>query len=130
MEELKAAVISAPVLKAPEYNLEDRPFVLRTDACETGAGSVLEQEDINGNRRPCRFDSKWFSDGEMKYSIPKKELYAVVFGLKKNRVHLYGQQFILEVDAQCLIGMLNKPDLPDAAMTHWLAWAKLFVFEV
>ena len=60
----------------------------------------------------------------------KKKLYAIVFGLKKNRVHLYVQRFILEVDAQCLIGMLNKPDLSDAAMTCWLAWVKLFDFEV
>ena len=95
MKRLKEAVTKSPILKAPEYNEADRPFFLRTDASDKGVGSVLEQCDRQGNRRPCRFDSRWFSPAERKYSIPKKELYAIVFGLKKNRVHLYGQRFIL-----------------------------------
>ena len=48
MNELKAAVCSAPILKAPEYNVPNRPFILWTDACDTGAGSILEQEDSVG----------------------------------------------------------------------------------
>jgi len=53
MKKLKEAVTRSPVLKAPEYNDAKRPFFLRTDASDKGVGSVLEQCDIEGNRRPC-----------------------------------------------------------------------------
>lgn len=40
-QELKKALISAPVLSYPNF---DRPFQIDTDACEFGVGAVLSQD--------------------------------------------------------------------------------------
>ena len=52
--------------------------------------------------------------------------------LKKVRSWLYGVKFILETDANVLVAQLNQSasDLPGALVTRWLAWIRLFDFEV
>jgi len=50
------------------------------------------------------------------------------------RAHLwlYGRYFTIETDAQTLVWLLNQPpnDLPNAMMTRWLAYIRLFDFHV
>lgn len=52
--------------------------------------------------------------------------------LKKFRFWLYGQHFTLETDAQTLVWLLNQPlnDLPNAMMTRWLTYIRLFVKHI
>ena len=52
--------------------------------------------------------------------------------LQKLRYWLYGVHFILETDANTLVAQLNRAatDLPGALVTRWLAWIRLFDFEV
>ena len=52
--------------------------------------------------------------------------------LKKFRFWLYGRHFLLETDAQTLVWLLNQPpnDLPNAMMTRWLTYIRLFDFDV
>jgi hypothetical protein len=47
VEELKAALISSPVLIRPD---QDKPFILVTDASDFAVGGSLEQEDAQGER--------------------------------------------------------------------------------
>ena len=48
------------------------------------------------------------------------------------RCWLYGVHFILETDAKVLTAQLSRAatDLPGALVTRWLAWIRLFDFEV
>ena len=52
--------------------------------------------------------------------------------LRKFRTYLYGVRFILELDANTLVAQLNRSatDLPGALVTRWLAWIRLFDFDV
>ena len=45
---------------------------------------------------------------------------------------LYRVYFILEINAKTLLYQLNLPtvDLPGALITRWIAWIRLFDFEV
>src|SRR5271163_804850 len=52
-------------------------------------------------------------------------------GLKKLRFWLYGRYFTVFTDSQSLVWLLNQPpnDLPNAMMTRWLSYIRLFDFD-
>src|SRR5438477_8431755 len=56
----------------------------------------------------------------------------VLKALKKFRFWVYGRFFRVETDAQTLVWLLNQPPngLPNAMMTRWLTFIRLFDFEV
>ena len=126
MNELKNALTTAPILRPPRYGDRERPLILATDASPYGSGWMLGQEDEDGRRYACRFGSKTFNDRERRYGQIKRELLGVCHALKRERHYLYGQEFILEVDAVPLVGIINNPDLPDAAMARWVAFIRTF----
>ncbi|OMJ16744.1 Transposon Tf2-11 polyprotein, partial [Smittium culicis] len=127
---LKALVSTAPILKAPNYTKNPGKFILTVDASPVGAGGVLQQEDEKGDRKPCRFESYCFSARERRYSQIKRELFAMMKIIKKLRMYLYGVHFLLETDCRPLIGLLNKPDLPNDAASRWIGYILQFDFEI
>ena len=73
-EELKRSLISAPVLKFPEFK---KPFEVHIDASDFAIGGVLMQEG-----RLVAFESKKHSDVERRWPTHEKEMWAVVHCLK------------------------------------------------
>ena len=71
-------------------------------------------------------------DAEKKYDAVKLECHSLLKALKKFRFWLFGRHFFVETDAQTLVWLLNQPpnDLPNAMMTRWLAYIRLFDFDV
>lgn len=126
---LKAEVGQDRILAKLVYG-ESRPIFLAVDSSSIAAGLAIFQEDQHGVRQPVRFDSIPFTDVESRYSQPKLELCGVYKALRRCRIHLFGQHFTLEVDAQSIVQMLNNPELPSAPMTRWLAYIKLFDMRV
>jgi hypothetical protein len=66
---------SAPLLQHPDYS---KPFTIATDASDVALGAVLSQEG-----KPVAFLSKTFSDTERNWTIYEKELYAVIYTIRK-----------------------------------------------
>ena len=65
---------------------EKRMFVLNTDASVVAISGILHQEqEWNGRTAPrsIAYGSKVLSDTEIKYSAPKREIFAVVSFVKK-----------------------------------------------
>lgn len=77
-EELKDALINAPVLRAPVYG---GMFYLYADASGIGMGGALYQDFADG-RHPIAFWSRCYTLAENNYSVPDQELCAVVHALK------------------------------------------------
>ena len=90
---------SAPVLSTPDFA---EPFILAMDASQYGVGMVLYQK-IGGVMKFVRFGTKSLKKGQKNYPVPKRELLALLFGLKRWGELLQPQRFTVEVDHKALI---------------------------
>ena len=84
-DKLKAILKSAPVLLAPSF---DKEFKLTIDASDVGAGSVLLQEDDNGNDHPVCYYFKKFNKHQRNYSTIEKECLSLILALQHFEVYL------------------------------------------
>ena len=72
-EQLKTDLTSAPLLASPD---PDKPYELIADACGTGIGAVLLQD-----QKPIAFESRKFNDAEKNYTVTEQELLAIIHSL-------------------------------------------------
>ena len=96
---MKEALSEEPICKLPDVS---RPFVLRTDASDTGLGAVLLQEH-EGILRMVSCASKKLKGAELNYSTIEKECFAIVWGVRKFSPYLSGTQFVIQSDHQPLV---------------------------
>jgi hypothetical protein len=86
----------------------------------------------DGERHPVRYESGHWSRVEASYDTTKRECQGVLKALKKCRGWLYGVKFLLETNANVLVAQLNRAtlDLPGSLLMRWIAWIRLFDFDV
>lgn len=132
METLKEALTTAPALMPLQYGEGAGEIIYGSDASLEGWGGHLDQVGPDGKRHPSRYLSGLWSDCEKKYDAGKRECRGLLKGLKKVRQYLYGVHFIIELDAKTLVAQLNRSatDLPGALVTRWIAWIRLFDFDL
>ena len=97
-ENIKRELCKAPVLGMPT---EKGMYALDTDASVEAISGILHQEqEWNGRTilRPIAYGNKVLSDTEMKYGVPKAEMFAVVTFVEKYRTYLGSAPFKLRVD--------------------------------
>ena len=82
---LKAILKNEPVLLAPNFAKE---FKLAVNASDTGAGSVLMQEDGIGVDHPVSYFSKKFNKHQKNYSTIEKECLSLILALQHFDVYL------------------------------------------
>ena len=95
---IKILLTIDPILRLPD---PEKTFVLRTDVLDYGIGAVLIQEHEGKLFLIC-YASKKLSDAEGNYSTIEKECLAVVWGIKRFHVYLYGVRFVLQTDHEPL----------------------------
>lgn len=79
--ELRKALFETHILALPRF---DQPFVVETDACGQGSGTILMQ-----NGHPLAYISRHLKGKQLRLSIYEKELIAVVFDVQKWRHYLF-----------------------------------------
>ena len=126
--ELKQALVTAPILAHPRWDL---PFILDTDWSGTNRaiGAVLSQV-IDGKEHPVAFAGKRLSPTEANYDPHKGELFAVMFFLRYFKYFLFGKQFILRTDHKSLTSLRTQSDPPSAAVMRWLESIANFDFKI
>ena len=124
-EGLKAELISKPILALPT---DDGTCVFDSDASDFGLGAVLSQTQ-NGEERVIAFASRTLSKPELKYEVTRKELLAVVFGLKQFRQYLLGRHIILRTDNAALSWLRRTPE-PMPQLARWLTLIEQYDYEV
>lgn len=78
------------------------PLSMLADALAYGVGVAISQQCHDGKDRPMAFASRTLSPSECKYSQLEKEALALIFGIKRFHMYLYGHKFSLMTDHKSL----------------------------
>ena len=124
-DKLKAALCTAPVLA---YPVPGAPYVLDTDASNTGIGAVLIQI-IDGVEHVLGYASRSLSKTERNYCVTRKELLAVVHFVRHFRPYLYGRKFVIRTDHSSLQWLLNFKE-PDGQRARWLETLSEYEYSI
>ena len=122
---IKILLTIDPILRLPD---PEKTFVLRTDALDYGIGAVLIQEHEGKLFLIC-YASKKLSDAEGNYSTIKKECLAVVWGIKRFHVYLYGVRFVLQTDHEPLKYM-NRAKFTNHRLMRWAMFLQSYNMKV
>jgi len=123
--QLKEKLTSAPVLGMPR---DEGTYYLDTDASNTGLGAVLSQEQ-EGQEVVLAYASRIMTRTEQNYDVTRRELLAVVYGLKIYRQYLLGRHFVIRTDHSALQSLRKTPE-PIGQQARWQAFIEQFSFEI
>ena len=112
---MKAALTTTPVLAFPTPS---DPFILDTDASNTGTGAVLSQVQ-DGQEKVIAYHSRTLSKSEQNYCVTRKELLAVAMAVKTYHHYLCGRRFLIRTDHWAL-KWLFKFKNPEGQLARWL----------
>ncbi|MGL5772511.1 MAG: reverse transcriptase domain-containing protein, partial [Bacteroidales bacterium] len=106
-----------------------KPFILTTDASDTGIGAILTQKDDDGHEKMIYAYSKLLDSPQKNYSVTDKELLAVVKSIEHFRRFLVGKRFILRTDHKALEYMSTCKN-PTARLLRWALKLQEYDFEI
>jgi len=122
-KEAKQKLMEAPVLAHYDPSC---PLKLAADASAYGIGAVLSHCYKDGSERPIAFTSRTLTSAEKNYAQIDKEALALIYGVQKFHVYLYGRKFILVTDHKPLVSLLGPTKgIPLTAAARLQRWALL-----
>ncbi len=124
-QRVKTALTSEPILRAPDFSC---PFLVQTDASDTGLGAVLSQVQ-DGEEHPAVYISRKLSPAEQRYAAVEKEALAVKWAVLELRYYLLGRKFTFITDHAPLQWMAQAKDT-NARVTRWFLALQDFHFVV
>ena len=101
-QQLKQALVSAPVLAMPDFS---KTFCIETDASNSGVGAVLMQQG-----HPLAFISKALGPKIRGLSTYEKEYLAILIAVDQWRTYLQQAEFVIYTDQKSLV-FLNEQRL-------------------
>ena len=126
-DKLKQMLTTAPVLAMPRDD-EECMYVVDSDASSYAASAVLQQWQ-DGRLRVLEYASRTFNKAERGYCATRREMAALIFGLKQFRSYLLGRHFQIRVDNQALTHYQRSKDASGQCARH-LDFLADFDFEI
>ena len=114
---IKGALISAPVVQPPDWDLL---FEIMTDASDFAVGAVLGQRKYK-KMHVIYYASMKMDEAQCRYATTEKEVLAIVYAFEKFRSYLVGSKVIVHTDHAALRYLLTKKD----AKPRLLRWILL-----
>ena len=105
-QKLKDALVSAPILKAPDWN---KTFHVHIDASNFAIGCILAQPGDGNMDFPVCYASRQLNTAERNYTTTEREGLGMIYAVKKYRHYLLANKFTFFVDHQALLYLVNKP---------------------
>ncbi|CAI5668788.1 unnamed protein product [Oreochromis niloticus] len=122
---LRRSLTESPVLAPPDPTL---PFVLDTDASNVGLGAVLSQVGPEGEKVVAYF-SRVLNRSERRYCVTRRELLAVVAGVRHFKYYLCGTSFVIRTDHAALQWLMSFREA-EGQVARWLEELQAFNFTV
>ena len=115
LEELKNKLADTVALRAVDW---DKEFFIESDASAFAIGAVLSQE--HGDKLvPIAFESKTLSAAERNYSAREREMFGVVYALKKWKHYVRGNKVTVITDHKGLERVFIDNE-PSGRVARWL----------
>ena len=127
-DKLKDCLTSAEVMAYYNPNAETQVI---SDASPWGLGVILNQRQATGDFRPVAYASRTLSDTERRYSQTEKEALAVLFGIQKFHVYLWGMKhFDSIVDHKPLERIFTASHEATPRIQNWVLKLQPYNFTV
>ena len=120
-EELKKALVNAPVLRVPERNHD---LTIYTDACGYGLGAVLMQEG-----QVVAYASRQLKPHETRYATHDLELAAVVYALKLFFFFFFCAKFEIYTEHKSLKYLFSEKVL-NMRQHRWVDFLATYDFDI
>jgi len=104
-EQVKAIFAENILLRHIDW---DKKMYLTTDASLVGVGAWIGQINDEGKLVPVLCASRKLSATEQRWAATKRELYALMWAMKKFRHYLLGRHFVARVDHKPLVNLLRN----------------------
>ncbi|XP_042067440.1 uncharacterized protein LOC121810774 [Salvia splendens] len=124
-EILKKALVSAPVLIAPDWS---QPFEIMCDASDVAVGSALGQKR-DKVFRVIYYASRTLDPAQENYTTTEKEMLAVVYSFDKFRPYLIGAKTIVFTDHAAIRYLFAKVDAKPQ-LIRWVLLLQEFDLEI
>jgi hypothetical protein len=122
---LKQRLSSAPILAHPDLS---REFIVYTDASQYAVGAVLAQKFDDGEK-VIQYLSHQLSGSQKKWPTIEREMYAIIFAIKKLRHYLLGHRFTIFCDHKPLRYLMTA-EMKNARVQRWGIMLDEFNYEI
>ena len=112
---LKYALISAPIIQPPDWNL---PFEIMCDVSDYAVGAVFGQR-VDRKLNVIYFASKTLDGAQRNYATTEKEFLAVIFACDKFRPYFIDSKVTVHSDHSPIKYLMNKIDAKPR-LIRWL----------
>ena len=108
-------------------------MILETDASNEHWGAVLKCKPLKNPKAEelCGYNSGKFKPAEINYIIYEKELLAIINGLKRFKIYLASDKFLIRTDNQAVKDFLkSKKREENPRRINWFNFVSQFPFEI
>ena len=122
---LKEKLMTSPVLA---YPLPEGELIMDTDASDVGLGAVLSQMQAE-TERVLSYASRTLDKPEKNYCVTRREMLAVIFGLRKFKHYLLGRKVRIRTDHASLRWVTQFKE-PEGQVARWLEELSAYDFQI